>query len=85
MKFETEYGLGEICGYGKIEHRDTDARMDDLLVKIIAITIDEIGQISYLVESTTTQYGMQRFYTIGKNLDGDPDYDQEAGGYSDGS
>jgi hypothetical protein len=81
MKFETEFGLGEICVYGKVEHSDTDARMDDLLVKIITITIDEVGQISYLAETSTLQYGLQRFYTLAKNLTGDPDYDQDAGCY----
>ena len=81
MKFETEFGLGEICGYGKVECRDTDATIDDLLVKIIAITIDEIGKISYLVESSTLQYGLQRFYTIAENMIGDSDYDQDAGCY----
>ena len=81
MKFVTEFGLGEICVYGENVTRLDNKTMSDLLVKVITITIDETGKISYLVESTTTQYGLQRFYTIAENMIGDSDYDQDAGCY----
>lgn len=80
MKFETKFGLGEICTY----HDDSDRggrQLRDLLVKIVSINLGDDLVVSYGVEHVTSTVGMQRFHTTETNLGGDPDYDQEAGCY----
>lgn len=81
MKFETEFGLGEICGYNEDARRGDSKKMDDLLVKVVSITFDIDGQINYMVEHIGSMYGMQRFGAAAGLLNGDPAYNQEAGAY----
>jgi len=80
MKITIEHGLGEICGYNE-NSSGGNRSMPDILVKIVAITIELGGTVRYTVEHTGNQFGVQRFAADGSALTGDPDYDQELGCY----
>ena len=77
MKFESEFGLGEVCIYNADAKRG-DSEMRELLVKVVFVTFDLDGSVTYMVEQIGRN-GMQRFNTTGANLTGDPDFDQENG------
>lgn len=84
MKFETKIGLGEICGYNEDAYRkpNTEGKaMPDILVKVIAVTFDLDGKVSYTVEHIGQQFGVQRFHAVECQLTGDPEFDQESGSY----
>lgn len=80
MKFETQFGLGEICGYNENASRG-DKTMPDILVKVVGITFDIDGQCNYTVEHIGNMFGMQRFGAAIASLNGDPEFDQEEGRY----
>ena len=77
MKFESDFGLGEICTYNKGARHGENA-LYEMFVKVVFVTFDLDGSVTYMVEHIG-QYGMQRFNTTGANLTGDPDFDQENG------
>ena len=78
MKFESKFGIGEVCGYNEDARRGTE-RMDEILVKVVGITFDINGDTSSTVEHIGSQLGMQRFTAAGSMLNGDPDFNQETG------
>ena len=78
MKFESKYGLGEICIYNECKS-SKGREMKDVLVKITGIKFEIDGQVSYTCEYTT-QHGLFFRMPIHENmLTGDPDFDQETG------
>lgn len=85
MKFESEFGLGEICIYNEYAVRKGtktgDEIMPDILVKIVGITFDMNREVCHTVEHIGSQFGMQRFTAAVTMLTGDPDFDQEKGEY----
>ena len=80
MKFESKFGIGEICGYNENAFRGTK-KMDDTLVKIVAVNFDIDGHVSYVIEQSGGLFGIQRIQSSETMLNGDPDFDQEAGCY----
>lgn len=80
MKYESEFGLGEICIYNADDYKRKRS-LPDLLVKVVAVTIEMGGAIEYTIESITTENIVQRFRVSGVELTGDPDYDQVVGCY----
>lgn len=83
MKFESEFGLGEICRYNQADNaREAGGRsLLELMVKVVFVTFDQTGDCTYMVEHAGHSFGMQRFNTTGESLTGDPDFDQEIGMY----
>lgn len=87
MKFESKYGVGEICIYNdEAAYRPNSPantkQMPDVLVKIVCIAFDIDGSSNYTVEHIGNQFGMQRFSAGETLLTGDPDFDQETGLYA---
>ncbi len=80
MKFESKFGLGEICGYNE-DAKKGDKTMPDILVKVVQIVFDCDGQCNYTVEHIGSQFGIQRFMAAKSMLVGDPAFDQELGCY----
>ena len=80
MKFESKFGIGEICGYNE-DARRGDRKMDDVLVRVVSITFDINGDCTHLVEHIGSSFGVQRFPAAVYLLHGDPDFDQAAGCY----
>ena len=80
MKFESEFGIGEICVYNENARRG-DKVMDDILVKVVEIHFDIDGQCNYTVEHISSSFGLQRFPAAKTSLHGDPDFNQELGCY----
>ena len=80
MKFESRFGIGEICGYNEGAHRG-DKRMDDILVKVIAVAFESDGIIVMHVEHIGSAFGVQRFVCSESALFGDPAFDQTHGAY----
>lgn len=80
MKFESKIGIGEICGYNEDATRG-DRRMEDILVKVIAVTFATGGDIGYTVEHIGSRFGVQRFTCNECQLSGDPAFDQNLGRY----
>lgn len=74
MKFETKFGLGEIVA--KEIYRG-DELVGDELLEVIAIVVAKSG-MSYHCRHPNS---MQLIHFEEHELIGDPDYDQEAGGY----
>ena len=81
MKFESNFGIGEVCIYNENAKRD-DRQMDDLLVKILAITFGAQNEVVFTVESTSIKVGIQRITCGLDQLTGDPDFNQETGSYA---
>ena len=79
MKFEAEFGTGEICGYNEHARRG-DKRMEDVLVKVVAI-IFTADTVRYEVEHIGSYFGVQRFLVEPGALHGDPGFDQDLGCY----
>lgn len=79
MKFESKIGIGEICGYNENPLRGL-RRMEDILVKVVAITFDS-GGAHYTCEHIGKAFGVQRFSAYENQLNGDPDFDQTEGRY----
>ncbi|MES9841197.1 MAG: hypothetical protein ABW134_11645 [Candidatus Thiodiazotropha endolucinida] len=79
MNFESKIGIGEICGYNE-EARRGNRRMEDVLVKVVAVTFDSMG-VHYTCEHIGGGFGVQRFTCYEPQLHGDPDFDQESGKY----
>lgn len=85
MKFESKFGLGEVCIYnhdvsykpGSVDERT----VTDILVKIVDITFNTQGIVYYTIELTTQAAGIQRLSVNENSLTGDPAFDQEAGEY----
>jgi hypothetical protein len=82
MKFESKIGIGEICGYNENASRG-GRLMDDVLVKVVAVTFAPGGDSGYTVEHIGPAFGVQRFVCQECQLNGDPDFDQAAGEYPD--
>ncbi len=85
MKFESKFGLGEICVYNEDQFRGNsinNRRMTDLLVKVVAVTFDMDGNATYTVELANDKIGIQRINVHEASLTGDPAFDQETGSYS---
>lgn len=78
MKIETKFGLGEIVVTER-KKRGDDA-IPDIIGEVVAIIVTK-QSIVYHVRLTE---GMIAPFD-GADLIGDPDYDQEAGGYHGGS
>lgn len=77
MKFESKFGVGEICGYG--EYLVARGGQDQL-VKVVAVTFGLDGCVEYMVE-LSNHIGIGRISITEKQLNGDPDFDQDAGRY----
>lgn len=80
MKFESKIGVGEICGYN--ENAGSSRRMEDILVKVVAVSFDSNGT-HYTCEHIGKAFGVQRFSAYENQLSGDPDFNQESGKYPD--
>ena len=84
MKFESKYGLGEICLVNMQEAQPNMERMlPELMVKVLAVTFEVDGRWFYTVEHIDNNRKIGRFTMPETEMTGDPDYDQETGGYPD--
>lgn len=81
MKFESKIGIGEICVYNDGSHM-RDRRVKDFLVKVSAVWFDSQG-VKYQVENVSNTGLLQHFMAAECDLLGDPDFDQEAGKYTE--
>lgn len=70
MKFETKFGLGEICALKQVEREERVSHVRDHFWKVIMVTINVNGEITYTCRSDTGQ--MVGFFE--EELEGDPDY-----------
>ena len=82
MKFESKFGIGEICTYGedvfkKARSENVAPHSSDHFAKVLAVNFEESG-ISYTCEISTI-YGVQRIQLTESSLKGDPDFDRELG------
>lgn len=87
MKFESKFGLGEVCIYNDKSNATYNSRREkypDCLVKVIGVHF-EFGsdEPNYSVELPTTTGAIQVLRVNGCSLVGDGDFDQEAGRYPD--
>lgn len=81
MNFVSDIGIGEVCIYNDPKIGQS-RQMNDLLVKVVAITFDHNG-VTCLCETVTGNNGVQRFVAFESQLTGDPEFDQNTGSYPD--
>lgn len=85
MKFESKFGVGEVCIYNHESSHNPDGvdkrTMPDELVKIIGVFFDLDGGVTYHGELMTKSAGIQRLQIHEGMLLGDDDFDQEEGRY----
>ena len=79
MKFESKFGLGEVCIYN--ENKGETREMLDEFVKVVGVNFCLDGSTSYLVEWLADNRTIQRVHISESQLTGDPDYNQEKGCY----
>jgi tRNA G37 N-methylase Trm5 len=85
MKFETKFGIGEICIHDPFAGRDKESSPPrDLLVKVVAIQINNAA-ITYICENILTNGHVEYINCHEKDLIGDPEFDQEKGCYPENS
>ena len=78
MKFESEFGIGEVVFImDAVKHIEG---AEDHIAQILAIIFSR-GAIEYLVEIAHASGPVQRLHYQGWQLTGDPTYDQEKGEY----
>lgn len=81
MKFESKYGIGEVCVYNEQPSPCSQRRaVSELLVKIDCVMFDDQG-VKYQVENITGTGFIQKFVCSEKELVGDPEFDQDKGRY----
>lgn len=82
MKFESKYGLGEIVVVGlKAQEKANDSgKAHDVLGEVIEINFVPDSKPRYAVRVTGFAWQSVCWYNECE-LDGDPDFDQEAGKY----
>ena len=78
MKFESEFGIGEVVFIMDAVKRRDGA--EDHIGQILAVSFCR-GATEYLVEIAHTGAPVQRLNYQGWQLTGDPTYDQEKGEY----
>lgn len=78
MKFESKYGLGEICVYGGKQSPNESRQMRDQLVKIVSINFYLGSSTGYTVEYVADGV-IERIQVLEDMLEGDPDFDQDNG------
>lgn len=72
MKFESKYGIGEMCSLENTSRRKTGS---DFIVKITGVMFNIDGRVAYMGRMDNGLY--QSFAEC--ELKGDPEYDQETG------
>ncbi len=77
MKFESKFGPDEIVVKDIYQGEKLIASH---LLKVVHIVVDANGTVAYLCENPDN---LSRHYYLESDLEGDPDYDQEAGCYPD--
>jgi len=80
MKFESKYGVNEICGYNE-QKCDFGRSIPDVLVKIIGVIFETDGRVTYSLEYVTNNMEVKRLVCPESHLTGDPAFDQNAGRY----
>ncbi len=70
MKFESKYGLNEVC----IVENKRQERSKDMMAKIISVYFSADGEVSYVARLDNGI--MQHFMEC--ELEGDPDYNEES-------
>lgn len=78
MKFESKFGIGEICLINATEREGR--KVPELMVKVAGVIFGG-DTTTYEVENITTSKHIQYFRMPENQLVGDPDFDQEAGCY----
>lgn len=78
MKFESKFGLDEVLVYNESEVRGNRS-MPDQLVKVINVSFNLGGEVTYLCEYVSNQGVIHRITLHESLLTGDPDFDQETG------
>ena len=79
MKFESKFGIGEICA---VNDKESARKMRDELVKILHVTFSKAGAL-YTCEWFAASGIMQRAQFEEWELTGDPDFNQETGSYNE--
>lgn len=86
MKFESKFGVGEICVANEMHHGNPCSNRSNFrgerLVKIMSV-IFSTGDPHprYLVEIPLKDGGVQNAYANECDLTGDPEFDQDEGRY----
>jgi hypothetical protein len=81
MKHESKYGLNEICEYGEDLYTKSKQKQPDLFLKVIGIIFTVGGTTEYLCEYTDMTGQIHKQYFAESQLEGDPDFNQDAGKY----
>ena len=80
MKFQSKFGLGEICVYDPTGRRSE--KVNDLLVKVVQVVFEVGGTVGYTVEFKASNGTIQRILVHESSLEGDPEFNQEVGMYA---
>ena len=75
MKFESKFGVGEVCYYNYNPRRG----MQDQIVKIVGVSFTIEPTVSYICEFVDSDGRINRIQLSEPMLEGDPKFDQEAG------
>lgn len=83
MKFESKFGIDEICIHDPFRGRDKEGSAPrDLLVKVVAIQFNSAAT-TYICENILNNGHVEFLHCNESDLIGDPDFDHEKGAYQE--